>query len=128
LVVSDDPVFPFAKSSAICPTIEPVIDTFKGAKFVELLDEVGTDSEQSTAQQRPIAFVIRVRSMFLAFLQHFIILLFGARRGVPDTTPPASATRIITNVSRLITTLEYILLTSVMSIDIFIDTFSATFI
>jgi len=72
----------------------------EGVKLNEMPDGAGIDSVQLTAQHKRVAFAAGDLSLLLALSQHFIILLFDAWRGVPDTTPPARAKSKQSNKSR----------------------------
>lgn len=77
--------------AAIWSAIDFEIGMFEGEKLNDVLDEVGVDSEQLTAQHRRDASAAAVFSLLRAFSQHFIILSFDECSGVPDTTPPMRA-------------------------------------
>ena len=76
------------------------IAEFDGEKLVEIPDDVGVDSEQLTAQQSWLADACVVLSLLFALSQHFIIPSFGECKGVPATTPVASAKNKNNNVNR----------------------------
>jgi hypothetical protein len=78
-----------------------------GEKLNEPLEDVGVVSEQFNEQHKRVASAQGVLSLLFALLQHFIIFSFGACSGVPDTTPPSSATSKSNNVSRLLTIPNY---------------------
>jgi|CXWL01.1.fsa_nt_gi hypothetical protein len=90
----------FENNAAICSAIDLEMEILEEEKLYDALDEVGTDSEQLTAQHKSAAFAAGDLSLLLALSQHFIILSFGECSGVPDTTPPTRATSTKSNATR----------------------------
>ena len=80
-------------NAEICSEIDLGIVMFDGAKLNDIPDEVGTDSEQLTAQQRRAASACGELSFPFALSQQSIILLsiFPVCKGIPASTPPARA-------------------------------------
>ena len=61
---------------------------------------VGVESEQFTAQHKRAILVSFDLSLLFALSQQFIIGSFGECKGVPDTTPTASAPSNKNNLNR----------------------------
>lgn len=87
---------------AICAAIDLEIVMFEGTELNVKAGDAGTDSEQFIQQHKRAILASRDLSLLFALSQHFIIRLFGAWSGVPDTTPPARAKSTKRIINRLI--------------------------
>lgn len=78
-------------NAAICSAIDLEILIFEGKKLIVEPADVGADSEQFSPQHRRAILASSDLSPLFALSQHSIIFSFGECKGVPDTTPPATA-------------------------------------
>ena len=85
--------FAMGNNAATCSDIDLGTMMFDGAELNDMPDDVGTDSEQLTAQQRRAASACGDLSFPFALSQQSIILLSISPpcRGIPASTPPARA-------------------------------------
>ena len=81
--------------------MESSIVTDDAEKLLENLVEVGAESVQFRAQQSRASVASADLSLLFALSQHLIMSIFSECKGIPATTPPASAKRRNTDVSHL---------------------------